>query len=142
MSSGRMFLKTKPALCTTCNRCSLTCAYNKYNVTDPGLSAIRVEHDLPDSFKVKLKVCLQCKKAACIEACPSGALSKNEDGIVVLDQEKCDGCSGDYRCVAACKFDGIHSHPEHIFPIKCDLCGGDPLCVKQCPVSIIKIQKI
>jgi heterodisulfide reductase subunit A2 len=48
--------------------------------------------------------CLNCENAACVEACPAGAVSKREkDGIVLVDRDKClgrDACGND--CSDAC----------------------------------------
>ena len=49
--------------------------------------------------------CNHCETPACMAKCPTGALSKNEDGAVVRDAEACIGCSS---CVNACPY----GHPQ------------------------------
>jgi molybdopterin-containing oxidoreductase family iron-sulfur binding subunit len=45
--------------------------------------------------------CNHCKSAPCVDACPSGATTKREDGIVIVRAEQCAGCS---YCVIACPY--------------------------------------
>jgi anaerobic dimethyl sulfoxide reductase subunit B (iron-sulfur subunit) len=46
--------------------------------------------------------CLHCGKPPCVAQCPANAISKRaEDGIVVVDQAKCQGCR---TCLQACPF--------------------------------------
>jgi Fe-S-cluster-containing dehydrogenase component len=45
--------------------------------------------------------CNQCQDAPCLEACPTGATSQRQDGIITIDQDKCVGCR---YCVIACPY--------------------------------------
>ena len=48
------------------------------------------------------RTCNHCLNPACVAACPSGAIYKRgEDGVVLLDQEKCRGWR---MCVSACPY--------------------------------------
>jgi phenylacetyl-CoA:acceptor oxidoreductase subunit 1 len=44
---------------------------------------------------------MHCKEAPCVDACPTGASQKREDGIVWVDQNKCVGCR---YCVIVCPY--------------------------------------
>jgi pyruvate formate lyase activating enzyme len=46
--------------------------------------------------------CERCH--ACVQACPSGALSADADGAVLVDRAKCDLCG---RCAEACLYDAM-----------------------------------
>ena len=47
-------------------------------------------------------ICNQCEDAPCEKVCPSGATYTREDGIVMVDDDKCIGCSS---CAVACPYD-------------------------------------
>ena len=45
--------------------------------------------------------CMQCQNAPCVEVCPVKASYRGEDGIVVVDANRCIGCR---YCIAACPY--------------------------------------
>ena len=79
--------------------------------------------------------CMHCTDAACIMACPTGALYKSEFGTVALNAAKCIGCN---YCMANCTFGVIYYDRENNRARKCDMCfdrmsnGLEPACVKAC----------
>lgn len=80
-------------------------------------------------------VCLQCEDAICEKVCPVRAISKNPNGIVVVDYELCIGCKA---CLALCPLGVITLDPKRKRIVKCDLCNGEPRCVKFCQPKAIE----
>lgn len=90
-------------------------------------------------------VCKHCKRAGCLEACPTGALFRTEFGTVVVQQDICNGCA---YCVPACPF-GVVALNEHDGKAhKCTLCydrlksGLEPACAKSCPTNSIQFGEV
>jgi len=87
--------------------------------------------------------CLHCETPACVTVCPTGASYKRaEDGIVLVDEDKCIGCK---LCSWACPYGAReYSHVEGVMK-KCTLCidriynenlpeaEREPACVQVCP---------
>ncbi len=119
--------------CTGCHICELACSHTKLQTYDPKTACIKVVNLDYWGFTDPV-VCIQCPKPACVKACPTQALSQTEEGIILLDEGKCDGC-GD--CVPACPIGAINWRDEQNLPMICDLCGGEPVCVEWCPVGAL-----
>ncbi|MCZ4282492.1 4Fe-4S dicluster domain-containing protein [Kiloniella laminariae] len=91
------------------------------------------------------KSCLHCDDAPCVTVCPTGASYKREeDGIVLVDADKCIGCK---LCSWACAY-GAREYDEDVGIMKkCTLCvdriynenlpeaSRVPACVSTCPVG-------
>jgi formate dehydrogenase iron-sulfur subunit len=89
--------------------------------------------------------CLHCTNAACVDACPTGALAYNEMGFVSYEEEKCNGCG---YCTQFCPF-GIPrlGDPNRLTgeakSSKCTFCqdrttnGLQPACAQACPTGAI-----
>jgi Fe-S-cluster-containing dehydrogenase component len=87
--------------------------------------------------------CLHCETPACVTVCPTGASYKRaEDGIVLVDEDKCIGCK---LCSWACPYGAReYSEVEGVMK-KCTLCVDriynehlpeaerEPACVQVCP---------
>ncbi len=86
------------------------------------------------------RICNHCTHPACLEACPRKAIYKREeDGIVLIDQERCRG----YRyCVKACPYKKIYFNEVKGKSEKCIFCyprlekGQVNACAAQCPGRI------
>jgi tetrathionate reductase subunit B len=89
-------------------------------------------------------LCMHCDNAPCIAACPvPGAAYKREDGLVILDTQKCTGCR---LCVAACPYDVIFFNEDLNLAQKCTGCAhllddgwAEPRCADACPTECLKL---
>jgi carbon-monoxide dehydrogenase iron sulfur subunit len=124
--------------CTGCMACTLACSYAKEGVFSPQLARIRVLK-LEESGVDAPLVCQQCDAPRCIEACPIGAMVRDDAGIVVVDAAVCDGCG---VCMVACPYGAIPAVPADTKKgrriLKCDLCGGNPACVPWCETQALE----
>jgi len=89
--------------------------------------------------------CLHCENAACVTVCPTGASYKRpEDGIVLVDYDKCIGCK---LCSWACPYGAREYDQQQGVMKKCTLCvdriynetlaeeDRQPACVLACPTG-------
>ena len=86
-------------------------------------------------------LCMQCEDPPCMVVCPiPGAIHRREDGIVLVDEQKCDGCK---VCIPACPYGALYFREDKRVVDKCTFCvenvdeGVRPQCVKTCPVDAI-----
>jgi len=82
------------------------------------------------------RLCEHCLNPACAAACPSGAIYKREeDGIVLIDQEKCRGWR---MCVSGCPYKKVYFNWSSGKSEKCTFCyprieAGQPtVCSETC----------
>ena len=90
--------------CIGCYSCQVTCKQEHF--LPPGIFWSRVLIGETGKYPTVTKqiypvLCNHCKEAACVKVCPTGATSRREDGIVVIDYDKCVGCR---YCVVACPY--------------------------------------
>ena len=120
-------LFANPDLCTGCNRCTLVCSALKEGVFQPDRARLHINNFPQRGYSVP-NICFQCPKANCLEACPTAALYRNPEGVVLLNPELCSACGA---CASACTYGMVDLDAAGIAH-KCDYCGGDPACVKEC----------
>ncbi len=122
--------------CTGCRNCELACSLAKVGEINPIRSRITVMMFPEESLCIPV-TCWHCDQPVCRDACPAGAITKDEvTGIVSVSQGRCIGCR---LCLLACPFGAISSSGSS--PIeKCDLCGGNPECVAVCQPKAIKFE--
>ena len=125
--------------CVGCHACAVAC--KEAHGTPPGITRSHVKREFeveyPDAtMHIVPMLCMHCENPPCVEACPTeGATYKREDGIVVVDKEKCIGCK---YCMMACPY-GVRSwNAAESVVEKCTLCahlsknGELPMCVRTC----------
>jgi len=124
--------------CTGCRTCEMICSLKNEGVIAPSLSRIRV-YCYPPGLDIPT-VCVQCLKAACVDACPQNAIMKDEElGIVIIDEKLCTGCG---LCVEACPAKAIAIHPTRKVAFKCQLCMGEAPCVEACPANALSLYTV
>jgi Fe-S-cluster-containing dehydrogenase component len=124
--------------------------FDLHALATQGQSALEVDSSVvvatPDSKTVHMPMsCMQCEDADCVTVCPTGASYKrDEDGIVLIDQDKCMGCN---LCSWACPYGARELDEEQGVMKKCTLCVDriydeklpeserKPACVLSCPTS-------
>lgn len=93
--------------------------------------------DISKAFFVP-KLCNHCENTPCVQLCPVGASFVSPDGLVLVDDQRCIGCS---YCVQGCPYGSRFIHPETHTASKCTLCyhrlvkGETTACVQNCPTG-------
>ncbi len=90
--------------CVGCYSCVAKCKQEHF--LPPGMTwgklLISETGPYPNTTKHAYPVlCNHCKEPACVEACPTNATRKRDDGLVWVEQTKCTGCK---QCVTACPY--------------------------------------
>ena len=122
--------------CMGCHACEVACKQEHGLGVGPRL--VRVLEKGPDFFPV---YCHHCAKAPCKEACPVEAIFRNEQGVVLIDNDLCIGCR---ECLEACPFGAMQFDDHREIAVKCDLCvhrladGKSPACMSVCPTGCIR----
>ena len=109
--------------CWGCKTCETACK-QEFNSPE-GVKLIYVTEDGPrvvegkPHFVYQVNVCRHCDDPPCAEACFEEAITKREDGIVVMDYDRCTGCQ---ECIEACPYDAIAFDQDRVIARKCNLC--------------------
>ena len=106
--------------CTGCQACSTACAME--NDTLPGESwqdvLFYTEGQYPNvSIKWFPRPCMQCENPTCVYVCPTRATYQTEDGVVLIDYNRCIGCK---HCMIACPY-GVRFYADEKPLIEPDL---------------------
>lgn len=150
------------ARCKNLKKCQSAC--NHMHHIHPGQNWIKVQAmqdtDHTPSYW-QPTTCMHCDEPPCVKVCPVDATFKRQDGIVLIDSDRCIGCR---FCMAACPYSTRvfnweepnlpaeiakqtysceTSMPQKIGTVgKCDFCadmtrkGELPHCVSACPNGV------
>ncbi len=96
---------------------------------------------LPNVFAYNISMaCNHCQQPICMEVCPTKAIHKRPDGIVLISQDKCTGCG---YCGWACPYGALQYDQQAGKMTKCTFCydyidqGKAPACVSACPMRVL-----
>lgn len=132
--------------CISCKACEVSC--KTWNDVPTGRDVrlrrvvdevVGVSPNVQDTYSVSL-ACNHCEDAACVKACPQGALSRRADGLVVHDRSKCVGCRW---CEAVCPYGAPQFDAVETIMWKCSGCpdrvdaGLLPACADACPTEAL-----
>ncbi len=164
LSADRMGVLVDTTVCVGCRSCEWACktahglsteplqTYEDRSVLAqarrPNASSLTVVNEHPPlregGLPVDVKVqCMHCDHPACVSACIVGAFTKEENGSVLWDTDKCIGCR---YCMVACPFQvPSFEFAKALRPdiTKCDFCrartlrGELPACVDICPLEAL-----
>lgn len=139
------------AACSGCKACQVACKDKHglevgrlwrrvYEVSGGGWRQVDGAW-LTDAFAYNLSIgCNHCRRPICAELCPAQAISKRDDGIVLLDGDKCLGCG---YCRWGCPYDALQYDESAGQMSKCTFCydeidaGRPPACVAACPMRVL-----
>ena len=90
------------------------------------------EGKYPNNYYFYLpRLCNHCTNPACVPACKVKAVRKREeDGIVVIDLEKCEGLK---RCIKSCPYKKPYFNPTRVNPVQKDSEGQSEKCISCFP---------
>ncbi len=149
--------------CIGCGSCVRACEHEnnvpkhffrtwieRYMISRTGHAAIDSPNGGRDGFEPKVtgqditkaffvpKLCNHCTYTPCVQLCPVGASFRSPDGVILVDEKRCIGCS---YCVQACPYGSRFIHPDTHTASKCTLCyhritkGMLTACVQACPMK-------
>ena len=150
------------ARCKNARKCISACQKHHYRPEDTEWLTVKLLKDNDKAAPYWFpKQCFHCDNPPCVKVCPVDATFKRDDGLVLIDNERCIGCK---FCMAACPYStrvfnwdepempdfvrDLPYSPETGIPAKvgtvekCDFCpdmareGLLPPCVQACPNGV------
>ena len=150
------------ARCHDCNNCFMACKDEHVDNDWPGYVAAQPRHGhrwmnilrrergqyARNDVAYLPMPCQHCEDAPCIKA-GKGAVTRREDGIVMIDMEK---AKGNEALLKSCPYGAIYWNEEASVPQKCTMCShllddaswtpGIPRCAHTCPTGAIKVYNL
>ncbi len=161
--SGRKFIMVIDlAKCKNARKCVEACQEGHLLPKDHEWMKLFLLQDDTNTAKYWFpRPCFQCDKPMCVSVCPVGATYKRDDGVVLIDNQRCIGCK---FCMTGCPYSvrvfnwkdpevkvpaGHVYDPETAIPQvegtvgKCIFCADKlrknelPRCVSACPMGVL-----
>ncbi|HEY8803540.1 MAG TPA: 4Fe-4S dicluster domain-containing protein [Clostridium sp.] len=135
--------------CINCKVCEVACSVahskNTYKTVGNLKSPIMPRLFVTRVGNINMPIqCHHCEDAPCAKVCLVGAIKKQDNKIVINEQE-CIGCKA---CAIACPFGAIELSVSYkSVANKCDLCNGNSklACVEACPnkaLSLVNLKEL
>jgi len=130
--------------CIDCGGCWVAC--KDINDVETGIERIRIvtlNEGKTGEKSVPIQ-CFHCDHPACMLVCPQKAITKRDDGIVLVNQDKCVGCR---YCLWACPYGTPQFKKMGSVMEKCTYCveridsGLRPACGGFCATKAIFVGK-
>ncbi len=158
----RMAMLIDMTRCIGCDACTVACKQENGTPMDVFFARVlNIESGrYPNVKRMYVPVlCNHCDDAPCLKSCPNKAIVRRQDGIVLIDQDRCKGTGA---CVSACPYGNVYLSKEDSWYLnederyekdfvrprlnqnvarKCTYCahrvdeGLDPACVVACPTE-------
>ena len=162
MAGKKFVMVVDLSRCKDARKCVAACQKWHYRPADKEWLTVKLMKDSEEGAPYWFpKQCFHCDNPPCVKVCPVNATFKRQDGLVLIDNERCIGCK---FCMAACPYSTrvfnweepalpldirtMVSNPETNIPgkvgtvEKCDFCpdrareGLLPPCVEACPNGV------
>jgi len=88
--------------CTGCGYCTQACCAHNDVAPDMAWNEVQVSGSVGDHITYIARPCMHCERAPCVEVCPVKASYHRDDGIVMMDYDRCIGCR---YCQVACPYE-------------------------------------
>ena len=145
-------------LCVRCGHCTWTCeqTHGVARLVRRGDKLVTKLHVVGRESEARNLMlpnsCQHCRNPACMIDCPTGAIGRDPEGEVFINESLCTGCG---NCAKACPWENIQMSPRPKgmplaaslsgglriteVAVKCDLCRDfdAPACVGACPTEAI-----
>ena len=137
--------------CTGCKACQVACKDKNnlrvgllwrrvYSITGGDwVSSGNTWTSKPYAYELSI-ACNHCQNPVCVDVCPTTAMHKRDDGVVLVDAAKCIGCK---YCEWVCPYGAPQFDSDIGKMTKCNFCedylaeGKNPACVDACVMRVL-----
>ena len=123
--------------CIYCRSCEVACEREHDGHSYMSVVLLNNRHAVPMN-------CRHCEKHPCLVVCPTDAITREENGPVIISTMKCIGCR---LCAMVCPFGILTFDVLSRVMRKCDLCihrlneGKRPACVTTCSARALSFEE-
>lgn len=135
-----------PKRCIECRACEAAC--KQWNGVETGINVRYRQVHVSESGQFPMvsmqalsMACNHCDNAWCQKVCPVQAIWKRDDGVVLIDQNRCIGCR---MCEKFCPYGAPQLNGQRKKMEKCTMCADridaklQPACATLCPTEALK----